>query len=809
MQRLAGQVRPPLPGRSATFRRFYADGKDKFQTNKPSLPNNKRSDLENPDIVGRRLGRRDDDSFRVATPLDSLPQRRAPKNILSRNKMLAEHFGGEEAQEKRLLQQREQDELEKLKQEHKRRMDKRDTRGAAPQDPRGDPRRRFSGPPRRAMQDDDDDDGEETAPVPDLRPLSMIREEKEYLSKVDRMAFVAEYRTGRREVMDKLMDEIDEEAKREPMGPGPEVWSKPPPPTEHSAWAKDPVLREYFEIYREEAPAELAAAIKNGTVIDGLTPHLVDGKIPDNILKELVQAARPPPHDWLGFPELKEGQEHLFKPGGWEESDLRAYAKKTYSPLDHPHFAGAFSPIDKEDLDPLWDSPYPVSEDFHPNQHLPEVTEFDAPEDEGESDAYLSVSGLAKYMKKEEAPIDPYVPLRKGGKPPQPEDYPLYNQAMSVLKNYPTEKQMDENDPDTARLDKKFTRLLAFEEERLDMLYDQRDFEIPVKILSSDAMNDIYDRHVTDPVFYDVDRLSVETAIRPDKISLILQMVHRKKTVETQQNLHFNPTFHHLMKETFAKDIVWTLNEKSGDVYEPEPIRPPQTQFIMDDQYDEIKYARYMLDLQKAKEDEEMRRAHRTYFRANGTPDSNGYPKPIVFVKGNRSEKDIEREKKKFPPGTVNFNLYEINADPARDDFNREIVVTEIDGTKRMATWDERRVLLTKPTVETNNYKKHVKDVVGDMYSDAARERYFAVQKNIRKNYDEMIERHKKLPFGPGRLRTTIKEFYFGGAVPIYKKPYKGDTSVRRQDRPAPWWAISSPTMEDVQKPPRPQKNEE
>lgn len=48
-------------------------------------------------------------------------------------------------------------------------------------------------------------------------------------------------------------------------------------------------------------------------------------------------------------------------------------------------------------------------------------------------------------------------------------------------------------------------------------------------MLSAEMMNGLYDMHISDPEFYDVDRLSVETAIRPDKISLILQMVHRKK----------------------------------------------------------------------------------------------------------------------------------------------------------------------------------------------------------------------------------------------------------------------------------------
>jgi hypothetical protein len=55
-----------------------------------------------------------------------------------------------------------------------------------------------------------------------------------------------------------------------------------------------------------------------------------------------------------------------------------------------------------------------------------------------------------------------------------------------------------------------------------------------------------------------------------------------------KQNTWHNKTFSYLVEKHFQYHITDTFDEKSGEVYTPQPKKPLQTQFVMDDQFDEV-----------------------------------------------------------------------------------------------------------------------------------------------------------------------------------------------------------------------------
>jgi len=595
-------------------------------------------------------------------------------------------------------------------------------------------------------------------------------------------------------------------------------------PHRNSAWVRDDKLgqwyKQFVEAYQDpERRAELQKKID-----DFRTANPTASQLPKELSDELN--ARPPPNDWLGYPDLPaHDRDMFFDEQGWTEKDLEKYAYITFPEKVRT----------REQLDEIEEATSDdVLGDPNDDEFIPDPVFKD-----GERDFPDHVRKTMRYWD-QDPPFMSADPEEEGFIPPNPFKTGLLpawaggserdrriakkraleqlrltgqkrNAPFKLKKPFYHVKRFYNEDGGpfetlTQKGDEHFEKKLLFEEERLDMLREQRVIELPAKILSSQTMNSLYDMHISDPEFYDVDRLSVESAIRPDKVSAILQMVHRKKMIELDQNTWHNKTMSYLVEKNLEQHVTDTLDEKSSEVYTPQSRRPVQTQFVMDDQFDETQFAQHMLELQREQEEEQMRIANRSYFKSTDPPAEAGYATPVILIRGTRTEREIAREKRKFPAGTTNFNLYEINHDPTRNDFTREIVVTEIDGTRRGATWEERRTLLTKKVDNSPTYKRYVKDVVGEMYNQSARDQYFIVQKNIQKEFNDMKERHKKLPPGDDRVKIMMREFYFSGAVPIVQPKEKLNTEDIEPE--APWWAVSPPEILVVPAAP-PKKKEE
>eukprot|EP01117_Protostelium_nocturnum_P013399 TRINITY_DN4995_c0_g1_i1.p1 TRINITY_DN4995_c0_g1~~TRINITY_DN4995_c0_g1_i1.p1 ORF type:complete len:524 (-),score=173.35 TRINITY_DN4995_c0_g1_i1:151-1722(-) len=315
-----------------------------------------------------------------------------------------------------------------------------------------------------------------------------------------------------------------------------------------------------------------------------------------------------------------------------------------------------------------------------------------------------------------------------------------------------------------------------------EILIDQRDEEIEPIILSLQSRKDIYSLHIENPEKYSIDHLAIEYQARPDKIAMILIFEHHRRTMERRQKKPLRENFFDVAQDNFFDFTEDKLNDDVKAIQmKTKSEKVHQRYLVVPEDLDEVEFAKQFNDIINLKKTISVETHHQEHFITHKPPTKNKfYADPVVLLEGNRTPQEIERHKKKFPVGTVNFNTYEINHSPKRNDFNREIVVTELDGTVRGAYWEERVALLSKKTTGNPTYVDTVEAYLGPHYRNRP-------QNKMQVEQDDKADNQ----IADECARNQTKNMHTWGGIPSLPKRER-NTKIPRNPI---WWAKNSPTQ--------------